>query len=424
MPRNASLVVGLVGGSHFVNHAYLILLPPAFPALSSTFDVSTAQLGLAVGLLGAVVTLLQLPLGYVSDTYSHRLVLGLSLSVGAVGCAMAALAPTFEWLLAAQVVLGVGVAGHHPAHYPLLSAATDESRRGRAYSVHGFAGALGLAAPFALVPAVALLGFDWRVAFGGLAVVGGLYAVGCLAAFRGIPRSITHPPDPRSLPGPGDVRVGAAGALARRAGAGLRAEAGAFVAAPAIVVLTALWFVNSVAAWGVRTYAPTLLAAGYGLDPAAASLVGSVMLGVGAVLILAGGYLVDGVGSVAVMLGGYAALVVLAGGLATAALPLVVAVGGVVLLAATVDVSRPARAALTDAASARGDVGKNFAVMTVGISAGGAVAPPAFGVLIERFGVGTAFYGVAATAAVALLLTVAVRTVGAGRPAGRATAGD
>jgi predicted MFS family arabinose efflux permease len=421
---DSARVVGLVAGSHLVNHSYLILLPPAFPFLASEFQVTTAQLGLAVGLLGAVVTALQLPLGYVSDTYSRRLVLAVSLVVGAVGCVMAALAPTFEWLLAAQVVMGVGVAGHHPAHYPLLSAATDESRRGRAYSIHGFAGALGLAAPFAVVPVVVLLGGGWREAFGVVAAFGALYAVGCLVAIRSVPRDITHPPNAKRLPRPGSVSLGDAGGVAGRAAAGLRREFQGFTATPAIPVLTVLWFVNSAAVWGVRTYSPTLLSQGYGLEAATASLVGSVMLAVGAVFILAGGYLTDGVGALATMFVGYGALVALAAALATTALPLVVAIGAVLVLSSTIDVSRPARSMLTDAASSRGDVGKNFALMTIGISAGGAVAPPAFGVLIDRFGVDTAFYAVSATALVLLALTVAVRSVATGRGESTSTAAD
>ena len=83
------------------------------------------------------------------------------------------------------------------------------------------------------------------------------------------------------------------------------------------------------------------------------------------------------------------------------------------MLAATVDLSRPARATLTDLASERRDVGKNFALMTVGISAGGAVAPPLYGYVIDAAGVEAAFLCIAATAALALGLSVAVaRTTG------------
>lgn len=404
-----ALVVALVGGSHLVNHAYLILLPPAFPLLAVSFDVSTVQLGLAVGLLGAVVTALQLPFGYLSDGYSRTAVLAVSLTLGPIGAGMAAVAPSFEWLLAAQIVMGIGVAGHHPAHYPMLSAAAIEGRRGRAYSVHGFTGALGLATPFAVVPGVLFLGGGWREAFALLAAAGFLYGVVCLSAFWvRVPRDVTHPRDPvEGLP--------ALGRVGRRA----RSELRGFLAAPVILLLTALWFVNSMAVWGVRTYAPTLLSTAYGIAPATASLYGSAMLAVGAAFILGGGYLTDRIAGIPVLLAGYGGLVLLAAALA-AGLPSVAAIGAVLVLSATIDVSRPARSTLTDHASARDDVGKNFALMTIGISAGGAVAPPLFGFVIDSggttlpvlgavSGVALAFYGVAATALVAILLTLAVR---------------
>ncbi|MFC7236084.1 MFS transporter [Halosegnis marinus] len=416
-------VVGLVGGSHLFNHAYLVLLAPAFPYLAADLGVSTAALGLAVGLAGGVVTLLQLPLGYVSDTYSRRLVFAGSLTLGALGAGTVALAPSYAWLLAGQVVVGIGVAGHHPAHYPMLSSATDEERRGRAYSVHGFAGALGLAAPFSVVPAAYLLGYDWRVAFGAVAVAGGLYAAVALVALRPVGREVTHPPDPRPLPGRGAFRPSNAVPVARRAGRGLRAEARSLAGAPPVLLLTLLWFSNSVAGWGVKTYTPALLG-GYGLAPADASLVSSAMLGVGAVVLLGGGVLADRVGSLPVMTAGYAALVLVAGTLAWGALPAAAAVVVVLSLSATIDVSRPARSKLTDAASARDDVGKNFALMTVGISAGGAVAPPAFGYVVESVGAGVAFYAVAAVGAVTLALTLAVKRTGLGTPGVAGAPGD
>jgi MFS family permease len=410
--RNASLVVGLVAGSHVVNHAYLLLFAPAFTLLSADFSVTLGQLGLAVGLVNAVVTVGQLPLGYVSDSYSHGAVLVGSLAVGSLGCALAALATSYELLLAAAVVMGLGVAGHHPAHYPLISAAAPDTYRSRAYSVHGFAGALGLALPFAVVPAAVALGFGWQAAFGAIAAFGVAYTVVAVLAVRRLPNSITRAgaearEEEESLGDTlraVDTTSGRLSLLVGRAGAYFRTIAGA----PLILLLTALWFVNSAAVWGVRAYAATLLDSGYGLDAGTASLVASAMLVVGAVILLGGGYLADRIGPTPLLFVGYGSLVVFAAALSTNLLPLVAAVGIVLLLAATVDLSRPARATLTDLASERRDVGKNFALMTVGISAGGAVAPPAFGYAIDIAGVHAAFAGVAVTAGVALLLSVSV----------------
>ena len=396
MSRNAPFVVALVSGSHVVNHAYLLLFAPAFPLLGAEFGVPVAALGLAVGLVNAVVTAGQLPLGYVSDTYSHGAVLVGSLAVGTLGAALAALASSYRGLLVAAAVMGAGVAGHHPAHYPLISATVPDAYRSRAYSLHGFAGALGLALPFAAVA----LGYGWRAAFGAIAALGACYTVVAALAVWRLPREVARA---------GVVARDETGSAADARSLGERFRAYLrTTTTPLIVLLTALWFVNSAAAWGVRTYAATVLDAGYGLEAGTASLVASAMFVVGAVVLLGGGYLGDRVGPLPLLFAGYGSLVLSAGALSTALLPAVAAVGVVLLLAATIDLSRPARATLTDVASERRDVGKNFALMTVGISAGGTAAPPLYGYVIDATGVETAFLAVAATAAVALGLSVAV----------------
>ncbi|WP_276272414.1 MFS transporter [Haloarcula litorea] len=402
------LVVGLVGGSHLVNHAYFMLLPPVFGPLGADLGLSAAQLGVALGVVGVVVTALQLPFGSLSDARSRTSVLAISLTFGALGAVLTATAQSYAWLLVASAVTGVGIAGHHPAHYPLIGAATTADTRGRAYSVHGFTGALGFAVPPAVVATASTLGLDWRLAVGGIAVVGGLYGAACLLAFdRLVDRSITHPTG-------GSADDGATTATDRSLLARARRELRGLLTSPAIVLLTVLWFATSVAGWGIKQYTATLLSSGYGLADATANFAVSAMLVVGAVLIFAGGWLTDRHSAGPVLVGGYAALVAVAGLLASGVLPAVAALAVVLVLSATVDGSRPARATLGDALSTDDSAGKNFGLLTVGISGGAAVAPPVLAVVVERFGVAAAFWAVAGVGVVALALTAVVLSVGAG----------
>ncbi|MFB6128513.1 MAG: MFS transporter, partial [Halorhabdus sp.] len=405
----SSLVVSLVGGSHVVNHMYFMLLPPIFGALRADLGVSGPQAGVALGLVGVVVTTLQLPLGYVADAYSRTAVLGLSLSLGALGAALTATATSYPWLLVAAAVTGAGIAGHHPAHYPLLASATDPSTRGRAYSVHGFTGVLGFAAPPAIVGGASALGFDWRVAIGAIAVVGAIYGVVCLLTFRrAVSTAVTHP-DPGKRPGDGlDVA-----AIPGRAARWVRTVA----ASPAFVLLGVLWFLTSVAAWGIKAYTAPLLTATYGVADGTANLVVAAMLTSGAFLIFLGGWLSDRYSAGAVLIGGYAALIGVAGVLAWGALPTVATLAVVLGLSATVDGSRPARAKLADALSAEGDVGKNFGLLTIGMSGGGAVAPPAFGVVLGWTSIETVFAIIAAVGALAVAMTLVVLAVHGRSPA-------
>ncbi|WP_284007774.1 MFS transporter [Haloarcula pelagica] len=350
------LVVGLVGGSHVVNHAYFMLLPPVFGPLQAELGLTDPQLGVALGLVGVVVTALQLPLGSVSDSRGRTPVLALSLFVGAAGAALTATAGSYAQLLLASVVVGVGIAGHHPAHYPLIGAATTPATRGRAYSVHGFTGAVGFAVPPAAVAAASALGLDWRLAIGAIAAVGAVYAVvavGLLAAR--VDDEITGP---TATDGPSGESL-----LVRA-----RRELRELVSAPPIVALTVLWFVSSMAGWGIKQYTASLLTGGYPLGEATANAAVSAMLVTGAVLIFGGGWATDRYSPGPVLLGGYVALVAVAGLLALGTLPVLAALALVLVLSATVDASRPARAALADAFSPEGAAGKNFGLLTIGIS--------------------------------------------------------
>ncbi|MBX0324554.1 MFS transporter [Halomicroarcula sp. F13] len=396
------LVVGLVGGSHLVNHAYFMLLPPVFGPLKTDLGLTDAQLGVALGTVGVVVTALQLPFGSLSDSRSRTSVLAISLTFGALGAMLTATAQSYEWLLVASVVTGVGIAGHHPAHYPLIGAATTADTRGRAYSVHGFTGALGFAAPPAVVATATTLGIDWRLAIGAIAVVGGGYGAACLLAFdRRVDEAITHPTSTeQSRDAP----------LAKR----VRSELRTVLASPPIVALTVLWFVTSMAGWGIKQYTATLLSSGYSIPDATANFTVSAMLVTGAVLIFAGGWLTDRYSPGPVLVGGYAALVVVAGLLALGTVPVLGALALVLVLSATVDGSRPARASLADALSSADSAGKNFGLLTVGISGGAAVAPPVLAVVVERAGVAAAFWAVAGIGVLAIGLTAVVLAVGGG----------
>ncbi|MFB6091836.1 MAG: MFS transporter [Haloquadratum sp.] len=374
-------VIGLVAGSHFVNHAYIVMIAPFVSVLAARFEVSIAAIGLAIGVQNAVVLFLQLPMGYLSDAYSRTFVLSVSLGVGTLGAALTALSTSYAWLLGAQLVLGLGIAGHHPAHYPLLASVSTEANRGRAYSAHAFGGSVGFAAPYAVAAVATALGYSWRLAVGLVALVGAGYAAYCLHSFRSVDDEITRPalkerPDER--PTIGDVPDRLRGGVRSLAASG------------GILALTTLAFLTSAAAWAIRTYTPRLLSAGYGLSDGTANALVSTMLVVGAGSILLGGGLTDRVGTGPVVVGGYGVLVVVAALLATLALP-PAALATVLLFSGSISVSRPARSTLADHLSARADLGTNFAVVTIGISLGGVVAPPMFGYLIDTAGLAASF---------------------------------
>ena len=413
LSAETGMVVGLVSGSQYVNHAFLVLLPPIIPVLAREFDVSLAMLGLALGAQALVNTLFQLPFGYLADTYDRTIALGLSSVLGAVGALVTAAAPDFTTLVAGQVVLGIGVAGHHPAHYPLLSDATAEDVRGRAFAVYNFGGNLGFATPPVVVTAiVAIQGLTWRHAVGLLGALGLAYAVVVTAAFAWrVDDVITAP----------NVEVRATEApLGER----VRTELRALVAEPGILALAALALFASTANWGLTSYAVVYLTDIYSLSLGLANLTLTALFVAGAVAVLVGGYLTDRFGGGRVLIASFVGFTALVGTVAARLVPATVAVGLFLLLGGIRSMAGPARDELTERLAVDGTVAKSFALVTVGTMLGGTVAPPAFGYLIERAGVQSAFLAVAGvgvlTTAVAVLVVAEFTDEARRRP----TAGD
>ncbi|MFB6155026.1 MAG: MFS transporter [Haloferacaceae archaeon] len=399
VPRESLAVVGLISGSQFVNHMYLVLLPPILSILATDFRVSLATLGIALGVQGVTNTAFQLPFGYLADNYDRTIALALSSFVGSAGALLIAASPSFEWLVVGQALLGVGVAGHHPTHYPLLSDATPERHRGRAFSVYGFGGNLGFAAPPVLITAVvSLSGLTWRHAVGLIGGFGLVYGVVVVWYFaRRVSDDVTAPNVERAAPAtspPIRERV--------------RSELRTLASSPAILALAFLSLVTSTANWGFTSYAVVFLTSGYGVALDTANLTLTGVFVVSAAAILLGGDLADRIAPGPVMIGSYAALVVLFGVVAAQVVPAAVAIGAMLCIGAARSLSGPARSKLTDDYSPSDSVGKSFAVITVGIMLGSAIAPPLFGYLIETRGNSTAFFAVAAVALLALVVTVAI----------------
>ena len=400
VPRETTLVVGLVSGSHVVNHLYLVLFPPILATLAADFDVGLAALGVAMGVQAFVNTALQLPYGYLSDNYDRVITLACCLGLGALGAGILAVAPTFEVLLVGQAVLGAGIAGHHPAHFPLLSDASSADLRGKAYSAHGFAGNLGFAAPPVVILGVTSLpGTTWRHAFGLIAVVGAAYgALACYVLARHVSDEVTRP-----NPDADDARTEATSRLAR-----VREEVRALGASRPILGLGVIALLASTAFWGVSSYLVVFLENGYGVASGVASLSLTAMFVAGAALILAGGVLADRFRPGPILAIAYLLVGVAVFALASGFAPPLVAVGIGVLAGSLGSLGLPARDKLADLLSARSDIGRNFAVVTIGIMIGNTVAPPLFGALIESTGYRETFTLVGAFAVLAAVATVAI----------------
>ena len=236
--------------------------------ITREFSLAPAQVGLIasagfVGMfLGAAIS------GRLADRYGRRLIFQATLILFSIGAVLSALAPTFETLLAARVIAGLGLGGELPVVATLVSEFSPRAQRGRmivqleSFWAYGTLAA-GLVAIFVLPQ------FGWR----------GAFVVAALPALYVAYLRFALPESPRYLAQRG--RTAEADAIVRRverAGGGALLTLGAAVAparsgrtgiaelwSPALAKRTAmlwiLWFGIVFTYYGIFLYVPSLLAA-------------------------------------------------------------------------------------------------------------------------------------------------------------------
>ena len=87
---------------------FLVLPVFALEAAKLPGGNDPALIGLAMGVYGLTQAVMQVPLGLASDRFGRKKIIVLGLVVFALGSALAALAPTVQWLAVGRAVQGAG----------------------------------------------------------------------------------------------------------------------------------------------------------------------------------------------------------------------------------------------------------------------------------------------------------------------------
>lgn len=194
-----SLVV--LGGATFVMVTGEMLPTAVLPQMSADLGVTQARTGLLVSLWALTVVVATFPLVRLTRRWDRRPVVAVALVVFAAASAFTAVAPTYEVAVAGRL-LGAAVCGLLWATVNAHVADIVPSRRlatGVAVVLGG--ATLGTVIGVPLASFVAQ-GWDWRVAFGALAVLGVVAA----ALVRAV---VTGAAAAGSAAGPGDERASA-----------------------------------------------------------------------------------------------------------------------------------------------------------------------------------------------------------------------
>ena len=389
--RSDATVISLVGFAHGTSHFFHFVIPPLFPWLMRDFGLTFTQVGAIMSTFFVVSGIGQALAGFAVDRFGGMRVLCAGLGLLCLGALAYASAQSYPMLLVAAAVAGVGNCVFHPADYTIMNRRVSTARLGHAFSVHGLSGNLGWAAAPVFVIAIAET-MGWRAACVGASIVG-MLALAFLFLRRGdlddASRLMPHEP-------------------ARREGGSL-----AFLGVGVVWMCFAFFLLSVMAFGALQNFAPPLLERTYGVSLAfATSALTAYLLGSAAGTATGGFFATRGEREdrrVALALTG-AALCAIA--LASATVPgwSVVALMG--LMGFGVGFIGPSRDMLVRRAATStfgtGAFGRVYGFVYSGIDAGLALAPLAFGPLMDAGRYTLVLWGVAVLQVLAIGTALAV----------------
>lgn len=343
--------------AHFMSHCYLMLLPPVFLLMAPHYGVGFTQLGLALTIFSLTTTLSQPPVGRMVDRIGAREILAGGLILGGLSFVMIGLAKSYVALLALMALAGLANSAYHPADYAILGRCVSPGNMGKAFSVHTFAGFLGGAVtPIVMTMAATL--WSWQAGVVAAGIVGVL--IGAFIPL--IPRMPVMAGAEEKGEAPVKVRVNAT-----------------------IVSLTIFFFLVSLSTSGIQSFSVAALTTGWGISLADANTKLTIFLVAMSAGVLAGGMLADRsahhetIAAICFGFAGIATLLMVVPFVNSHALSIVFGMAGFL-----VGVVMPSRDMMVHRAATPATTGSVFGIVMTGLNAGGIVAPPMFGLLVDH----------------------------------------
>lgn len=166
----------------------LFVVSPLLPFISETYKVSPATTGWMVTIFAITYAFSAPFFGWLSDKKGRRTFITFGLLLFTISNALTACAPSFSWLIASRILVGLSVASITPLIYAIIGDIAPQKRRGTWLSivVSGHLTALWAGAPFGTLLEYL---FGWRSVFVVMAILGAILTVVNFKTWDSIPKS-------------------------------------------------------------------------------------------------------------------------------------------------------------------------------------------------------------------------------------------
>ena len=389
--REDVALIGLVGLAHGISHFSQLLLPPLFPWLKDAFGVSYTELGLLMTIFFVVSCIVQALSGFVVDRFGPRPVLFGGLALLGLAAFGYAASPNYGVMALCTAVAGIGNGVFHPVDFTLLNRKVHPSRLGHACSAHGLTGSLGWALAPAMVVPLAIAS-SWRVA---LASAGALAFM--VLAVLWLNRE----------------QLALETAEARPVASALAAEGSFdFLKIPAVWMCFGFFFFFAASLSGVQTFAPAAAQQLHGVPVGLTAMCITIYMVCSAAGMVAGGFMAaDPARCERIIAAGFSvaacvALLVAFADIPPLAVPVLFAVMGF-----GAGMAGPSRDLIVKRAAPPNATGRVYGVVYSGLDIGQAVAPLAYGALMDHHQPALVWLGIAVVQALLIVNAFNVRKV-------------
>jgi len=363
-------ILSLVGTGHFMSHFYNLTLPLLITFLAVDYGFNPAQLGVFIAAFSTSAAAAQLPVGFLVDKIGAHAILFSGLTLEALSIGGMAFANSYSMLVMLAVSAGLGHSVFHPADYAIMNSSIDESRIGRAFSMHTVTGTAGSALAPVMITFLAAL-WDWRIALIAVSGFGLLTALAVASQAHILKEHVAR-------------KKKSGKALKRRplrsAKANLR-----LLMTPSVLMLFAFFLVTTMVTSGIQAFSIFTLIELHSVSKTTASMALTAFLIASAFGVIAGGWIADktprhSVIATIAFLTTAVALVVI-GEINIPVFALLAVFAGIGILQGLV---KPARDMMVRAAMPPGTAGTIFAFMSTGRLIGSAITPIIVGLLITN----------------------------------------